>query len=109
MDKIQDAINHLGWVRASNNEKVIRALLEIGIKPENCFMDEKDNFVIPFSEIQRKNNLLIIESKDDLNMVARGRLFDSLILKERKFENYGELMDFLRDMMTHVAVRFNNG
>jgi len=54
MEEIQEAIRHLGWVRSSNNEKVIRALLRVGIKPENCFMDQEDNLIIPCKEIQRK-------------------------------------------------------
>ena len=51
---IEDAIRNLGMERAHKSEVVIKALLKVGIDPKNCYFDEKDNLIIPVSEIQRE-------------------------------------------------------
>ena len=69
MDKIQEVISQLGWERASNAERVCKALVEIGINPKNCFFDQKDNLIIPVSEIQKPKiaNRKFIEDVIDLH------------------------------------------
>ena len=55
-DTIQNVIKHFGWERAHKTEeviKVIKALLEVGVDPKRCFFDDKDNLIIPISEIQK--------------------------------------------------------
>jgi len=53
-DAVQDAVKHLGWERANKNEKVIKALMNVGIDPKKCFFDQDDNLIIPISEIQKR-------------------------------------------------------
>ena len=53
MGVIEETIKQLGWVRVGNMERVIRALVEIGIDPKKCFIDPNDNLIIPVSEIQK--------------------------------------------------------
>jgi len=57
-DHINDAIRHCGWERARKSEIVIKALMDVGIDPEKCFFDQKDNLIIPFTQIDTtKENL----------------------------------------------------
>jgi len=51
--RIQEIVRQLGWERASKAERVCNALVGIGIDPKNCFFDQKDNLIIPVSEIQK--------------------------------------------------------
>ena len=54
--KVHEIIANLGWEKAHKSEIVLEALLKVGINPKNCFFDEKDNLIIPVSEIQREKN-----------------------------------------------------
>jgi hypothetical protein len=51
MIDINEVIRHLGWEKAHKTEEVIKALTTIGINPKNCFFDDKDNLIIPCSEV----------------------------------------------------------
>ena len=53
MKEIERIIGQLGWNQARKTEIVIKVIKEIGINIENCFFDQKDNLIIPMSEIQK--------------------------------------------------------
>lgn len=61
---IQDTINHLGWVRASNSEKVLKVLLNVGIDLKKCTMDQEGNLIIPTTEIQKEDDVILLEGTD---------------------------------------------
>jgi hypothetical protein len=50
-DIIQDAVHHISWERAHRTEEILKGLVAIGINPKNCFLDNNDNLIIPFTEI----------------------------------------------------------
>jgi len=69
MGIIEETIKQLGWERASKTEKVVKALVGIGIDPKKCFFDQDDNLTVPFSAIPtpRIANRKFIEEVIDLH------------------------------------------
>ena len=72
-EKIQEIIRNLGWERASKVERVCKALVGIGIDPKNCFFDQKDNLIIPVSEIQKPKIADQKFIKDVIDLHERGK------------------------------------